>query len=64
MENVNKMLDEQLAGVRKQLHGNCNSLKPNNEPLHYHNKTPPTTLTPRAKGTTLIVGDSMLHEID
>ena len=32
--------------------------------LHYHNKTPPTTPTPWAKGTTLIAGDSMLHEID
>ena len=32
--------------------------------LHYHNKIPPTTPTPWAKGTTLIAGDSMLHEID
>ena len=32
--------------------------------LHYHNKTPPTTPTPWAKGTTLIAGDSMLHKID
>ena len=32
--------------------------------MHYHNKTPPTTPTPWAKETTLIVGDSMLHEID
>ena len=29
-----------------------------------HNKTTPTTPTQRVKGTTLIAGDSMLHEID
>ena len=29
-----------------------------------HNKTTPTTPTQWAKGTTLIAGDSMLHEID
>ena len=63
-KNVKKKLDEQLADVRKQLHENYNSLKPNNELLHYHNKTAPTTLTPWAKGTTSIAGDSMLHEID
>ena len=63
-KNVKKKLDEQLADTRKQLHKNYNSLKSNNELLHYHNKTPPTTLTPWAKGTTLIAGDSMLHEID
>ena len=63
-KNVKKKLDEQLADIRKQLHKNYNSLKSNNELLHYHNKTPPTTLTPWAKGTTLIAGDSMLHEID
>ena len=57
---VKKKVDEQLADVRKQLHENYNSFKSNNELLHYHNKTPPT---PWAKGTTLIVGDSMLHEI-
>ena len=61
---VKKKVDEQLADVRKQLHENCNSFKSNNELLHYHNKTPPTTITPWAKGTTLIAGDSMLHEID
>ena len=59
-EAVKKKVDEQLADVRKQLHENCNSFKSNNELLYYHNKTPPT---PWAKGTTLIVGDSMLHEI-
>ena len=48
----------------KQLHENYNIFKSNNELLHYHNKTPPTTLTPWAKGTTFIAGDSMLHEID
>ena len=63
-KNVKKKLDEQIADVRKQLHKNCNSFKSNNELLHYHNKTPPTTPTPWAKGTTLIAGDSMLHEID
>ena len=63
-KNVKKRLDEQLADVRKQLHENYNSFKSNNELLHYNNKTPPTTPTPWAKGTTLIVGDSMLHEID
>ena len=63
-KNVKKKLDEQLADVRKQLHENYNSFKSNNELLHYHNKTPPTTRTQLAKGTTLIVGDSMLHEID
>ena len=57
---VKKKVDEQLADVRKQLHENCNSFKSNNELLYYHNKTPPT---PWAKGTTLIVRDSMLHEI-
>ena len=62
-KNVKKKLDEQIADVRKQLHENCNSFKSNNELLHYHNKTPPTTPTPWAKGTTLIAGDSMLHEI-
>ena len=39
-------LDEQLADVRKQLHENYNSFKSNNELVHYHNKTPPTTPTP------------------
>ena len=53
-KNVKKKLDEQLADVRKQLHENFSSLKSNNELLHYHNKTPPTTLTPWVKGTTLI----------
>ena len=57
---VKKKVDEQLADVRKQLHENCNSFKSNNELLHYYNKTPPT---PWAKGTKLIVGDSMLYEI-
>ena len=63
-KNVKKKINEQLADVRKQLHENCNSFKSNNELLHYHNKTPPTAITPWAKGTTLIAGDSMLHEID
>ena len=57
-KNVKKKINEQLADVRKQLHENYSSFKSNNELLHYHNKTPPTTPTPRAKGTTLI------HEID
>ena len=47
------------ANVRKQLHENYNSFKSNNELLHYHNKTPPTTPTPWAG-----VFNSMLHEID
>ena len=66
-KNVKKKLDEQLTDVRKQLHENYNSLKSNKELLNYHNKTPPTTPTPWAKGTLwldLIPGDSMLHEID
>ena len=64
-KNVKKRLDEQLADVRKQLHENYNSFKSNNELLHYyHNKTRPTTPAPWTKGTTLIVGDSMLNEID
>ena len=63
-KNVKKKLDEQLADIRKQLHQNYNSFKSNNELLHYHKKTPPTTPTQWAKGTTLIAGDSMLHEID
>ena len=45
-KNVKKKPDEQLADVREQLHENYNSFKSNNELLHYHNKTPPTTLTP------------------
>ena len=61
---VKKKLDEQLPDIRKQLHENYNSFKSNNELLHYHNKTPPTIPTHWAKGTSLIVGDSMLHEID
>ena len=63
-KNVKKNLDEQLADVRKELHENYNSFKSNNEFLHYNNKTPPTTPNQWAKGTTLILGDSMLHEID
>ena len=64
-KNVKKKLDEQLADVRKQLHENCyNSFKSNNELLHYHNKTPPTTSTQWEKGTTVIAGDSVLHEMD
>ena len=63
-KNVKKKLDEQLADVRKQLHENYNSFKSINELLHYHNKAPPTTLTPWAKRTTIIGRDSMLHEID
>ena len=63
-KNVKKKLDEQLADVRKQIHESYNSFKSNNQLLHYHNKTPPTTPTQWAKGTTLIAGDSMLHEID
>ena len=63
-KKVKKKLDKQLADARKQLHENYTSFKSNNELLHYHNKTPPTTPTPWAKGTTLIAGDSMLHEID
>ena len=58
------MLDKQLADIRKQLHKNYNSLKSNNELLHYHNETPTATLTTWEKGTTLIAGDSMLHKID
>ena len=63
-KNIKKKLDEQLADVRKQLHENYNSFKSNNKLLHYHNKTPPTTPTQWAKGTTLVAGDSMFHEID
>ena len=63
-KNVKKKVDDQLADVRKQLHENYDSFKSNNELLHYHNKTPATTPTQWAKGTTLIAGDSMLHEID
>ena len=55
-KNVKKKLAKQLADLRKQLHENYNSLKSNNELLHYHSKTQPTTLTPWAKGTTLIAG--------
>ena len=61
---MKKQVDEQLADVRKQLHENYNSVKSNNVLLHYQNKTLPTTPTPWAKETTLIAGDSMLHEID
>ena len=50
--------------MRKQLHVNYSSFKSNNELLHYHNKTPPTTPIEWTKGTTLIAGDSMPHEID
>ena len=63
-KNIKKKLDEQLADVRKQLQENYNSFKSNNELLHYHNKTPTNTETPWAKGTTLIAGDLILHEID
>ena len=63
-KNVRKKLDEQLADVRKQIHENYNSFKSNNEFLHYNNKTPPSTPTQWAKGITLIVGDSLLHEAD
>ena len=63
-KNVKEKLDEQLADIRKQLHKNYNSFESNNELLHYHNKTPPTTPTQLAKGTKLIAEDSMLHEID
>ena len=63
-KNVKKNLDEQLTDLRKQPHENYNSLKSNNKLLYYHNKAPPTTLTPWAKGTALIERDSMLHEID
>ena len=62
-KNVKKKLDEQPSDVRKQLHENYNSFRSNNKFLHHNNKTPPTTTTQWAKGT-LIVGDSMLHEID
>ena len=55
---------EQLADARKQLHENYNSFTSNNEFLHYNNKTAPTAPTQWAKGTTLILGDFMLHEID
>ena len=63
-KNVKKKLDEQLADVRKQLYENYNSFKLNNEFLHHKNKTPSTIPTQWAKGTALIAGDSMLHEID
>ena len=63
-KNVKKKLDEQLADIRKQLHEKYNSFKSTNELLHYHNKTPPTAPTQWVNGATLIVGDSMLHEID
>ena len=63
-KTLRKKLEEQLAVVRKQLHENYNSFKSNKELFHYRNKTPPDTLTPWAKGTTLIAGNSMLHEID
>ena len=62
-KNVKKKLDEQPSDVRKQLHENCNSFRSNNKFLHYNNKTSLTTPTQWAKGT-LIVGESMLHEID
>ena len=48
----------------QQFNKKYNSFKSNNALLHYRNKTPPTTLTSWAKGTTLIAGDSILHEID
>ena len=63
-KNVKKKLDEQLTDVRKQLHENYNNFKSNNEFLHHNSKTSPTTPTQWAKGTTLIAGDSILHEID
>ena len=63
-KNVKKKVDEQPADVRKQLHENYNSFKSNNELPHFQNKTRPTTPTPWGKGTTLIVGDSMLNETD
>ena len=63
-KNVKKKLEEQLVDIRKQLHENYNSFKSNNEFLHYNYKTLPTTPTQWAKGTTLIVGDSVLYEID
>ena len=53
MENVRKKLDEQLADVRKILHENYNSFKSNNEFLYYNNKTPLSTPTQWANGTTL-----------
>ena len=62
-KNVKKKLGEQLADLKTQLHENYNSFKSNNELLHYHNKTPPTTPTPWAKETMLIAGDSILHDI-
>ena len=63
-KDIKKKLNEQLADVRKQLHENCNSFISNDKLLHYHNKTPTTTPTQWAKGTTLIAGDSMLQEIN
>ena len=62
-KKVKEKLDEQLTDVSKQLHENYDSFKSNNEFLHHNNKTPPATPTQWAKGTTLVAGDSMLHEI-
>ena len=60
-KNVKKKLDEQLADVRKQLQET--TLKSNNKLLHYNNNTPPNSPTQWATGTTLIAGNSMLHEV-
>ena len=60
-KNVKKKLDEQLADVRKQLQET--TFKSNNKLLHYNNNTPPNSPTQWATGTTLIAGNSMLHEV-
>ena len=51
--------DELLATVRKQPHDYLS----NNEFLSSNIKTPPITPIQWLKGTILIAGDSMLHEL-
>ena len=64
MPYIKIFIKEELKFNKQENHlVNSNTeIKSNNELLHYHNKTHP--LLQWAKGTALIAGDSMLHEID
>ena len=55
-KNVEKKLDKQLADLRKQLHKNYNSLKSNNELLHYYHQNTTNYSNPMGKKNNVNCG--------
>ena len=63
-KKVRKLLDEQLAVIKKGFHKNSNGFKSNIEFPHNNNKMPFSTPIKWAKETPLVAEDSILHKSD